>query len=170
MPANRSVTVRDLLTFRMGFGMIMGPPNVYPIQVAMAEAGVASGPILPSLAPDEWMKRLGSLPLLHQPGEKWMYHTGSDILGVLIARAAGQKLETFFRERLFEPLGMKDTGFSVPEGSSTGWRPATRSMPRPASLWSSLKRAPTGGPALLSSSPAAADWYRRSTIISPSAG
>src|SRR5438552_2514713 len=66
VPANRSVTVRDLLTFRMGFGMIMGPPNVYPIQVAMAEAGVASGPILPSLAPDEWMKRLGSLPLLHQ--------------------------------------------------------------------------------------------------------
>src|SRR5438128_6632374 len=116
VPANRPITVRDLLTFRMGFGLIMGPPDVYPIQEAMAEAGLAPGPILPSHAPDEWMKRLGSMPLLHQPGEKWMYHTGSDILGVLIARAAGQKLETFFRERLFEPLGMKDTGFSVPEG------------------------------------------------------
>src|SRR5205809_7436540 len=54
------------------------------------------------------------LPLMHQPGEKWMYNTGSYVLGVLIARATGQPLETFFRERLFEPLGMKDTAFSVP--------------------------------------------------------
>ena len=51
---------------------------------------------------------------MHQPGEKWMYNTGSDVLGVLIARASGQPLETFLRERIFEPLGMKDTGFSVP--------------------------------------------------------
>ena len=61
------------------------------------------------------MKRFGSLPLLHQPGEKWMYHSGSDILGVLIARSTGQKLGAFFHERIFAPLGMKDTGFSVPE-------------------------------------------------------
>ena len=60
------------------------------------------------------MRRLGTLPLMHQPGEQWMYNTGSDVLGVLIARAAGQPLETFLRERIFEPLGMKDTGFSVP--------------------------------------------------------
>jgi len=65
-------------------------------------------------APDEWMRRLGTLPLMHQPGEQWMYNTGSDVLGVLIARAAGQPLETFLRERIFEPLGMRDTGFSVP--------------------------------------------------------
>ena len=51
---------------------------------------------------------------MHQPGERWLYHTGSDVLGVLIARASGQPLETFLRERIFEPLGMKDTGFSVP--------------------------------------------------------
>ena len=57
-----------------------------------------------------------TLPLMHQPGERWMYNTGSDVLGVLIARAAGQPFETFLRERLFEPLGMKDTGFSVPAG------------------------------------------------------
>ena len=65
-------------------------------------------------APDEWMRRLGTLPLMHQPGEQWMYNTGSDVLGVLIARAAGQPLGDFLRERIFEPLGMKDTGFSVP--------------------------------------------------------
>jgi CubicO group peptidase (beta-lactamase class C family) len=115
VPATRPITVRDLLTFRLGFGAVMAPPGRYPIQQAMAEAGLAPGPNLSSLAPDEFMKRLGSLPLLHQPGERWMYHTGSDILGVLIARASGQMLETFFRERIFEPLGMKDTGFSVPE-------------------------------------------------------
>jgi CubicO group peptidase (beta-lactamase class C family) len=68
-------------------------------------------------APDEWIRRLGTLPLMHQPGEKWMYHTASDVLGVLIARASGRPLETFLRERIFDPLGMKDTGFSVPATS-----------------------------------------------------
>lgn len=114
VPANRPISVRDLLTLRLGIGAVMAPPGQYPIQKAMDEAGLAPGFDLPSLAPDEWMKRLGGLPLIHQPGEKWMYHTGSDVLGVLISRAAGQPLETFFRERIFEPLGMKDSGFTVP--------------------------------------------------------
>jgi len=61
--------------------------------------------------PDEWMRRLGTLPLMHHPGKKWMYNTGSYVLGVLIARAAGQPLEAFFRERIFAPLGMTDSGF-----------------------------------------------------------
>ena len=60
------------------------------------------------------MARLATLPLMHQPGERWLYNTGSYVLGVLIARASGQTFENFLRERLFEPLGMKDTGFSVP--------------------------------------------------------
>jgi CubicO group peptidase (beta-lactamase class C family) len=51
---------------------------------------------------------------MYQPGERWMYNTGSDVLGVLITRAADQPLEAFLRERLFDPLGMKDSGFSVP--------------------------------------------------------
>ena len=115
VPAKRPITLRDLLTFRLGLGAVMAPPDTYPIQKAMAEAGVAPGPNMPSHGPDELMKRFGSLPLLHQPGEKWMYHSGSDILGVLIMRVTGKKLEAFFRERIFSPLGMKDTGFSVPE-------------------------------------------------------
>ena len=115
--AKRSITVRDLLTFRMGFGIVMAPPGTYPIQSAMTEQLLGQGPPSPATvpAPDEWIRRLGTLPLMGQPGEEWIYHTGSDVLGVLIARAAGQPLETFFRERIFEPLGMKDTGFSVPE-------------------------------------------------------
>jgi len=116
VPASRPITLRDLLTFRFGFGIIMAPPGTYPIQEAVNESGLNQGPLRPqeTVAPDEWMRRLGALPLLHQPGERWMYHTGSDVLGVLIARAAGQPLETFLRERIFAPLGMKDTSFSVP--------------------------------------------------------
>jgi CubicO group peptidase (beta-lactamase class C family) len=116
VPANRPITVRDLLTFRMGFGQMMAPPDAYPILKAASEQQIGMGPPSPSTqpAPDEWMRRLGRLPLMHQPGEKWMYNTGSDVLGVLIARASGQPLETFLRERIFEPLGMKDTGFSLP--------------------------------------------------------
>src|SRR5258708_17065545 len=115
VPAQRSITVRDLLTFRMGFGQMMAPPDAYPILQAANAQQIGMGPPNPSSmpAPDEWMRRLGSLPLMHQPGERWMYNTGSDVLGVLIARAAGQEFETFLRERIFAPLGMKDTGFSV---------------------------------------------------------
>jgi CubicO group peptidase (beta-lactamase class C family) len=116
VPANRPITTRDLLTFRMGFGQMMAPPDAYPILKAANAQQIGMGPPNPSMlpAPDEWMRRLGTLPLMHQPGEKWMYNTGSDVLGVLIVRASGQELPTFLRERLFEPLGMKDTGFSVP--------------------------------------------------------
>ena len=114
VPAHRSITLRDLLTFRLGFGAIMAAPGSYPIQQAVADAGLAPGPGLSTLTPDDWMARLGSLPLMHQPGERWMYHTGFDILGVLIARATGQPLDTFMEERLFAPLGMEDTGFHVP--------------------------------------------------------
>src|SRR5207302_1680185 len=123
IPANRPITVRDLLTFRMGFGQMMAPPITsppervaYPILKAANEQQIGMGPPSPSMmpAPDEWIRRLGQLPLMHQPGEKWMYNTGSDALGVLIARASGQPFETFLRERLFEPLSMKDTAFSVP--------------------------------------------------------
>ncbi|HEY3507231.1 MAG TPA: serine hydrolase domain-containing protein [Actinocatenispora sp.] len=64
--------------------------------------------------PDEWMRRLGTLPLMHQPGEHWQYQIASDLAGVLVARVSGQSFESFLRERVFEPLGMTDTGFHVP--------------------------------------------------------
>src|SRR5215831_14277400 len=134
VPAHRPISVRDLLTFRMGLGIIIAPPDTYPIQKAAAELGIV-GIGLPNPSsphgPDEWIRRLGTLPLVHQPGERWMYNLGSYVLGVLIARASGQPLETFFRERIFEPLGMKDTGFSVPAATldrlatSYGVDPAT---------------------------------------------
>lgn len=117
VPANRSITVRDLLTFTMGFGQLLTPPDGYPIQKAVTDLELLTlGPPTPPtpLVPDEWIRRLGTLPLMHHPGEKWMYNTPAEVLGVLIARASGQSLETFLRTRIFEPLRMKDTGFSVP--------------------------------------------------------
>jgi CubicO group peptidase (beta-lactamase class C family) len=115
VPANRPITLRDVMTFRLGYGAVFAPPGQqYPIQVAMEEAGIASGALLPSMTPDELMQRFGSLPLVHQPGEQWLYNNGSEILGVLISRAAGKSLGEFLQERIFAPLGMKDTAFSVP--------------------------------------------------------
>jgi CubicO group peptidase (beta-lactamase class C family) len=162
VPANRPITVRDLLTFRMGFGIVMAPPDTYPIQKAMSELHLGQGapqPLTPP-APDEWMRRLGTLPLLHQPGEKWMYNTGSDVLGVLIARASGRPLETFLRERIFEPLGMADTGFSVPapqlDRLATGYwvHPATGALelydPAEDGQWSRAPAFPSGAAGLIS--------------------
>jgi CubicO group peptidase (beta-lactamase class C family) len=113
VPANRPITLRDLLTFRMGFGGYFGP---CPLNDAAAPLQLSVGPPQPSIppAPDEWMRRFATLPLMFQPGERWMYHTSADVLGVLIARASGQTFETFLRDRIFEPLAMKDTAFSVP--------------------------------------------------------
>ena len=115
VPARRAISLRDLLTFRSGYGMIMTFPDRYPVQKAIAEAGFAPGPVFPSFPPDELMKRYGSLPLLYQPGERWLYNSGTEILSVLIARVAGTTFGEFLRDRIFAPLGMKDTAFSVPQ-------------------------------------------------------
>jgi CubicO group peptidase (beta-lactamase class C family) len=114
VPARRAITLRDLLTFRLGLGMLAVFPDRYPIQKAVAEAGFAPGPVFPSFKPDELMRRYGSLPLLYQPGERWLYNSGTEILGVLIARAAGMSFADFLAERIFAPLGMRDTAFFVP--------------------------------------------------------
>ena len=116
MPARRAIAVRDLLTFTLGFGLLFADPTQVPILKAMNDLQLGMGPPMPATMPppDEWMRRLGTLPLMHQPGERWMYNTGADVLTVLVARASGRPFEAFLRERLFEPLGMKDTAFHVP--------------------------------------------------------
>ena len=117
--ARRPITVEDLLTFRHGLGIVLAPPGSYPIQRKIDELKlVGFGPPDPSaaLTPDEWIQRLGSLPLMAQPGVRWMYNTGSYVLGVLLARVSGRPLPQLLHERVFEPLGMKDTGFFVPPG------------------------------------------------------
>jgi CubicO group peptidase (beta-lactamase class C family) len=117
VPAQRPISLRDLLTFRSGYGMVWGAPDKFPILKAIADLGIVGfGPPDPATPhnPDEWLKRLGTLPLIHQPGERWLYGTGAYILGVLIARASGQSFGDFLRDRIFAPLDMKDTDFFVP--------------------------------------------------------
>lgn len=114
VPAERPISLRDLLTFRAGWGLTMAPPGTYPIQQALVDAGLAPGPNPPALSPDQVMRAFAGLPLLHQPGERWHYHTAYDALAVLIARVAAQPFDRFLEERIFAPLGMRDTGFAVP--------------------------------------------------------
>lgn len=161
VPAHRPITVRDLLVFTMGMGIVLAPPGSTPIQRALDELHLGQGMPQPQVAPppDEWLRRLGTLPLMSQPGERWMYNTGSDVLGALIARASGRPLEQFLRERIFEPLGMIDTGFSVPPAQRhrlvTGYvtDPATGALRRfdsPDGQWSHPPAFPAGGAGLVS--------------------
>jgi CubicO group peptidase (beta-lactamase class C family) len=117
VPATRAITVRDVLSSCFGFGSVMAMPGSYPIQKPIADWHMGGdGPPHPDLTPatDEWIRKLGELPLMYQPGERWAYNTSYDVTGVLVARVAGKSFGTFLQERLFEPLGMKDTAFSVP--------------------------------------------------------
>jgi CubicO group peptidase (beta-lactamase class C family) len=155
VPARRAVTVRDLLTFTFGLGLLIGEPS--PISEALDALGQGlPRPAVPP-APDEWMRRLGELPLMYQPGERWLYNTGSDVLGVLIARASGQPFEGFLAERIFGPLGMTDTGFCV-RPADLGRLPAelmtdfatgqTVIFDQPNGQWSSSPAFPSGAAGL----------------------
>jgi CubicO group peptidase (beta-lactamase class C family) len=118
VPAQRAITVEDVLSFRFGFGSIMSPGR-YPVAEAEAEIGLKTlGPPWPPtpLSPDEWIAGLGRLPLLDQPGTRWRYNTGATVAGILVERVSGAPLAEVLASRVFEPLGMTDTGFYVPEG------------------------------------------------------
>src|SRR5207244_338311 len=103
------------------------------------------------------------IPMLHQPGEAWLYNTCSDILGVLIARVSGRPLAEFLAERLFEPLGMVDTGFEVPPGKLDRFNSYYRIdsagglslVDAPDGQWSSPPAFPSGAGGLVST---ADDW------------
>ena len=162
VPATRPITVRDLLSFTMGIGVLPVAPDSYPIQRAMSELELGQGPPHPASvpAPDEWIWRLGALPLMHQPGERWMYNTCADVLGVLIARAADQDFDEFLRDRIFDPLGMADTAFSVPAEKLSrlvdgyGSDPVTGDVnvydPAVGGEWSAPPAFPGGGAGLVS--------------------
>ena len=108
-PAQRLITFEDLLTHRAG--LTYGDFHRGPI--AQAYRAVLGGDIDSSVAPDEWVTRLAQLPLIHQPGAMMSYSRATDLLGLLIARIEGEPLGDVLKRRIFDPLGMKDTGFVV---------------------------------------------------------
>jgi CubicO group peptidase (beta-lactamase class C family) len=111
-PAKREVTIRHLLTHTSGIGYAqIGSKEANAIY---AKANVTGG--IGVMGDDllSAMNRLAKLPLMHQPGEKWTYGLNTDLLGCLVEQISGKTLDQFFRERIFEPLGMKDTYFTIP--------------------------------------------------------
>jgi CubicO group peptidase (beta-lactamase class C family) len=159
--AERAVTTRDLLTFTWGFGMqgaMFMAPEPWPIVSAVAERKLSSfGPASPDTTPepDTWMARLGELPLLAQPGERWLYSAGSQVLGVLAARAAGAPFEDVMRERVLAPLGMDDTAFYASDTSRLATAYERRDgelavSDPPDGQWSRPPRFPDGAAGLVS--------------------
>ena len=127
----RQIALRDLLRYTMGIGVIgmAGIGSEAPIAAAASEVRRGG-----SVTPDEYLKRLGALPLVYAPGESFMYNTASDVAGVLIARASGMGLDRFMETKIFEPLGMTDTGFWVPAAKRPRLATYYRSGPQPGTL------------------------------------
>ncbi|MEV4879407.1 serine hydrolase domain-containing protein [Streptomyces cyaneofuscatus] len=163
--AVRPITLLDLLTFRAGYGF---PSDFSLPALAPLFTELKQGPPQPQAvpAPDAWMTALSRIPLLHQPGDGWLYDTCADILGVLIARVADRPLPAYLAERLFEPLGMTDTGFAVEPAALdrfTGYYRAGEDggsgpelIDAPDGQWSSPPSFPSGAGGLVST---VDDWY-----------
>jgi CubicO group peptidase (beta-lactamase class C family) len=127
VPAQRPITVRHLLTLTCGWGAVLQDT---PLQAAMIERGVFPGPLPPAMSGDEFVATVADLPLAFQPGDGWLYDTGNDVLGVLLARAAGKPLSELVAERITGPLGMESTTFWTPDAH----RLAAAYTPRPGGL------------------------------------
>jgi CubicO group peptidase (beta-lactamase class C family) len=119
VPIARPITIRDLLTHSSGLTYnFMGVTPVhqyYRRHGVMREGGVGRQPGDAPAAQtmDELIDRLANAPLLHQPGESFSYGNSTGVLGVVVERASGMRLDQFFKERIFDPLDMPDTGFVV---------------------------------------------------------
>jgi len=154
VPAARPITVEDLLTFRAGWGFPsdFSLPAVIELFEKMPPFGIRE-------TPDEWLATLAGIPMLEQPGEAWLYNTCSDIQGVLIARVSGQTLPEVLAERIFDPLGMSDAGFHVPDEKLDRFPdyPAGEAMPIDGDRWKTPPIFPSGAGGLVST---LADWHR----------
>lgn len=172
VPAARPITVEDLLSYRAGFGFDLDVDfPTSPYFAAADGLGLAVGPPVPGSphSPDEWLRRLGTLPLLAQPGTRWLYDTPADVLGVLVARAAGAPLADVLEHTVFRPLGMRDTAFHV-AGPDAG-RLATCYADDPSGMparfddggqWTRPPAFPAGSCGLLST---AGDYARFATAL-----
>jgi CubicO group peptidase (beta-lactamase class C family) len=163
VPAVREISVFDLLTSRAGYGFPsdFSLPAVELLYNEVQQHGREPHLVAPL---DEWIAALSRIPLLYQPGDAWLYNTCSDIQGVLVARASGRPFSEFLAERLFEPLGMVDTGFAVPPGKrrrftsyyQTDPAGALELIDAPAGQWSSMPAFASGAGGLVST---VDDWH-----------
>jgi CubicO group peptidase (beta-lactamase class C family) len=110
VPAERAITIEDLLTHRSGIGYAFFSEG--PLEQAYERT--LGDPAMNRLTPDQWLTALGTLPLAYQPGERFHYGHSSDVLGFLIGRVEGMPLRQVLQERIFAPLGMVDTDFWLP--------------------------------------------------------
>jgi len=146
VPANRPITVFDLLSGQAGFGFAsdLSLPAVQRL-FAVQRDGREVQSFQP---PDEWMAELARVPLLYQPGESWLYDTCSAVQGVLIARVSGMSLPAFVASRLLEPLGMADSGYVVPAASldrfTSYYRTDLTLADPPTGQWSTMPAFPLG--------------------------
>jgi CubicO group peptidase (beta-lactamase class C family) len=168
VPAARPISVFDLLSGRAGYGF----PSDFSLPAVQLLLTVQTDGREVQLRPhpDEWMVALSRIPLLYQPGEAWLYDTCSDLQGVLIARVTGRPLPEFLTERLFEPLGMIDTGFEVPAAKrdrlTSYYRPdptgGLELVDAPNGQWSYLPAFPAGSGGLVGT---VDDWFRFAGMI-----
>ena len=167
VPAERPITVGDLLSSRAGYGF---PSDFSLAQVQELSTVQTDGrEVRLRPEPDEWLARLARIPLLHQPGAAWLYDTCSDLQGILIARASGQSLPDFLAERVFEPLGMADTAFEVPAAKRHRFASYYRSAgdglelaDAPDGQWREVPPFPAGSGGLAGT---ADDWHRFARMI-----
>jgi CubicO group peptidase (beta-lactamase class C family) len=161
-PARAPLTLLDLLTHRAGFAYH------FTAQGPLAEAyGRVFNGFDAMVDPASWLEHVGGLPLMFHPGTRWHYGIATDVLGALIQRISGLSLEDFFHTRIFEPLGMSDTGFVVPANKlerlavsyfvDQGTRQRVVEDHPSASRWANPQRFQGGGGGLVST----ADDYLR---------
>jgi CubicO group peptidase (beta-lactamase class C family) len=112
-PAKGEITIRQLLTHTSGIDYAaIGSQEMKAIY---AKAGIPSGIGTADYVLADKMKKLGALPLKHNPGENYTYGLNTDVLGYLVEVVSGMSLDQFFRTRIFQPLGMQDTWFYLPK-------------------------------------------------------
>ncbi|MFF4499722.1 serine hydrolase domain-containing protein [Streptomyces sp. NPDC001401] len=168
VPASRPITVEDLLSSRTGWGL--SENFSVPAMQALLSVQQHNRPFREWPDPDAWLGLLAQVPMLHQPGEAWLYGTSSALQGILVARASGRTLPDFLAERIFEPLGMRDTAFEVPAAKrhrfTSSYAPAADGTlnltDTPDGDWSSVPRFPSGGGGLVST---ADDWLAFARLL-----
>lgn len=165
VPAENPITVQDLLRHTSGFGYSNNVPK--PIEDAYNEADIESRET--DFSPDEFVSRLAEIPLVYQPGTRWHYGLSTDVLGVLLERASGQRLDELLEEMIFDPLAMEDTTFQVEGDETARLADAFDDDPQKESQWQWVRveedpgeRYRLGGAALVTT---AEDYFRFAQMV-----